>query len=263
MQQCSSVSFSITALRLPVNTLLSVIVQPCYSYADSNCLPCRLRHRFDKTGHNGYTSCYHMGRKRKPNNMKNNSYTYTIRRTNRRTMALEIRPDGTLLVRAPLYATTDQIRQFVSQNTGWIEKHIEKAKARMAERESEQALHPVHRMTEAELRALADQALQDLPPRARHFASLLGVSYGRITIRNQRTRWGSCSSKGNLNFNCLLMLAPENVRDYVVVHELCHRLEMNHSPHFWAHVASILPDYKEQKKWLRDNGRSLMEQMTE
>lgn len=191
-----------------------------------------------------------------------NGFSYTVRRTNRRTMALEITPDGELLVRAPMHATTGQIRQFVRQNADWIETHIEKMKAKKAAREAEKARNPVHRMTEAELRALAEQALREIPPRVRHFASQLGVTYGRITIRNQRTRWGSCSSKGNLNFNCLLMLAPEAVRDYVIVHELCHRLEMNHSPRFWAQVASVLPDYKEQKKWLRDNGRSLMEQMT-
>ena len=87
----------------------------------------------------------------------------------------------------------------------------------------------------------------------------VGVTYGRITIRNQRTRWGSCSAKGNLNFNCLLMKAPPEVLDYVVVHELCHRLEMNHSPRFWAQVERVLPDYKVSRKWLREHGNELMD----
>ncbi len=86
----------------------------------------------------------------------------------------------------------------------------------------------------------------------------MGVSYGRITIRSQRTRWGSCSSKGNLNFNCLLLLCPEAVQDYVVVHELCHRKELNHSPKFWAEVERICPDYKTHRKWLKENGSSLI-----
>jgi predicted metal-dependent hydrolase len=88
------------------------------------------------------------------------------------------------------------------------------------------------------------------------------VTYGRITVRNQRTRWGSCSSKGNLNFNCLLMLAPPDILDYVVVHELCHRKEMNHSPKFWAEVAKVIPDYKERQKWLRTEGSNIMRRMT-
>ena len=86
----------------------------------------------------------------------------------------------------------------------------------------------------------------------------MGVTVSNITMRNQKTRWGSCSSKGNLNFNCLLMLCPEEIRDYVVVHELAHLKELNHSPDFWAQVAEILPDYKERRKWLGDNGGAMI-----
>ena len=82
-----------------------------------------------------------------------------------------------------------------------------------------------------------------------------------ITIRNQKTRWGSCSSKGNLNFNCLLMLTPPEVIDYVVVHELCHRKEMNHSWAFWAEVEKVLSGYKEQVKWLKENGGQVIGRM--
>ena len=112
-----------------------------------------------------------------------------------------------------------------------------------------------------EIRELAEEALKDIPERVRHFAPIIGVTYGRITIRNQKSRWGSCSSKGNLNFNCLLMLAPPEHRDYVVVHELCHRKEMNHSKRFWSEVSSILPDYRKSIKWFDDNGGALMSRM--
>lgn len=86
----------------------------------------------------------------------------------------------------------------------------------------------------------------------------MGISFGRITIRSQHTRWGSCSADGNLSFNCLLMFAPESVQDYVVVHELCHRKHMNHSPAFWAEVEKVLPDYRLQKAWLKEQGTSLL-----
>ena len=109
------------------------------------------------------------------------------------------------------------------------------------------------------MKVLADEALRVIPERVRFYAPVVGVTYGRITIRNQRTRWGSCSAKGNLNFNCLLMKAPPEVLDYVVVHELCHRLEMNHSPRFWAQVERVLPDYKVSRKWLREHGNELMD----
>ena len=102
-------------------------------------------------------------------------------------------------------------------------------------------------------------AKEDLTGRAAYFAPRIGVSYGRISIRHQKTKWGSCSSKGNLNFNCLLMLAPEEVRDYVVVHELCHRKQMNHSEAFWTEVERALPDYRDARKWLKTHGRELMQ----
>ena len=89
------------------------------------------------------------------------------------------------------------------------------------------------------------------------YARKMGVTYGRITIREQKTRWGSCTSEGNLNFNWRLIFAPEKVLDYVVVHELSHRKEMNHSPAFYAVVASVMPEYKACEKWLRDNGATL------
>ena len=106
----------------------------------------------------------------------------------------------------------------------------------------------IENVTLDKIKALADQALKIIPARVEYFARIIGVTYGNITIRNQKTRWGSCSSKGNLNFNCLLMLAPPEVLDYVVVHELCHRKQMNHSKAFWTEVENVFPDYKKSIK---------------
>ena len=149
--------------------------------------------------------------------------TYNLIRSRRKTLAVEIKSDGQIIVRAPYRMPKKEIDRFVLEKADWIEKHLNTVKKRQAARPQ------TKRLTSDEIRELADKALIDIPERVRHYAPYVGVSYGRITIRNQKTRWGSCSAKGNLNFNCLLMLAPPEVRDYVVVHELCHRLEMNHS----------------------------------
>ena len=85
----------------------------------------------------------------------------------------------------------------------------------------------------------------------------MGVTYGRITIRAAKTRWGSCSGAGNLNFHWKLILMPDEVLDYVVVHELAHRKQMNHSPAFWAEVEKVLPDYRERRRWLKNWGQTV------
>ena len=118
----------------------------------------------------------------------------------------------------------------------------------------EKAISEVQPFTQEEINALAEKAKQIIPERVKYYAPKIGVTYNRITIRCQRTRWGSCSSKGNLNFNCLLALFPIEVIDSVVVHELCHRKHMNHSKEFYAEIDRVFPDYKRCNKWLKDNG---------
>lgn len=179
-----------------------------------------------------------------------------IIRSKRRTYAAEIR-DCKVIVRAPLWADDAQIRQFVEKHRHWIEVHLQKAQERAA------AEVPGEKLSEAELRALARQAAAVIPERVRFYAQKIGVTYGRITIRNQKTRWGSCSAKGNLNFNCLLMLTPPEVVDSVVVHELCHRKEMNHSPRFYAEVLRVMPDYRERRRWLKENGAAILNRRPE
>lgn len=176
-----------------------------------------------------------------------------IIRSARRTVAIEIKADLRVIVRAPFGIKDDDIKRFVAEKRPWIEKHLQIAKARREEK--------VSPFTEKEIRALADAALKDIPQRVAKYASTIGVTVGRITIRSQKSRWGSCSAKGNLNFNCLLMLCPEEVRDYVVVHELCHRKEMNHSPAFWAQVERVLPEYKAQYRWLKENGDKIIRRL--
>lgn len=180
-------------------------------------------------------------------------YPYTLLRSKRKTLALQITREGEIVVRSPLKLPEEEIRRFVAEKSPWIQKHLEQISARHS-----QALPP---LSQEERVRLGNLALQEIPRRVGYFAPLVGVDYGRITIRAQHTRWGSCSSKGNLNFNFLLVLCPPEVLDYVVVHELCHRLEMNHSARFWKEVERVLPDYCSRRGWLREKGGLLLDRL--
>ena len=179
---------------------------------------------------------------------------YELIRSDRKTLGLQIK-EGRLIVRAPRRAARAEIERFLEKHRGWIESHLAESRVK------EQAKAAVPRLAPEELRALADRAREVIPKRAAYYAPLVGVRYGRITIRNQRTRWGSCSGKKNLNFNCMLMLAPPEVVDSVVVHELCHLKEMNHSARFYAEVLRVFPDYRKWDKWLKENGAALLARM--
>ena len=175
--------------------------------------------------------------------------------SNRKSVAIQIKPDGTVVLRAPYGVPKRELNRILEEKSAWIEAHLQE----IMEREAEQKTLPKFSMQE--IKELANKALAYIPERVKYYAPIVGVNYTRITIRNQKTRWGSCSSKGGLNFNCLLMLTPPEVVDYVVVHELCHRKEMNHSKAFWDEVEKVLPDYKSAKRWLRENGGELISRM--
>lgn len=172
-------------------------------------------------------------------------------RSRRRTFSMELKETG-LVIRVPYFASNREIERFVASNKSWLEKQIKKREKRADQ------LEGIELLTEEKIRELANEATNVIPERVEYYAPKIGVTYGRITIRCQKTRWGSCSSKGNLNFNCLLMLAPPEVIDSVVVHELCHRKEMNHSRRFYDEVLKIFPEYHKWNKWLKDNGKMLM-----
>lgn len=176
------------------------------------------------------------------------NYRVEIIRSNRRSLGLEIREPGVLLVRAPRRLSEKRIQKFLDEKELWIYENLEKV-ARNYESRSEKVT-----VSREMLQSLAKQAVEVLPAVVEKYAAQMNVTYGRITIRNQKTRWGSCSGKGNLNFNCLLMLMPEEIRDYVVIHELAHRMEMNHSKAFWSIVEKFDPDYKAHKLWLKNEG---------
>lgn len=172
---------------------------------------------------------------------------YQIIRSNRKTIAIQIKPDGQVIVRCPSRMRSEDIRKFVESKSDWIESHLTKLRAQ-----------EIRKFAQEEIEELRERTRTMVTKRATYFAPIVGVAYHRIAIRTQHTRWGSCSSKGNLNFNCLIALVPEAVQDYIVVHELCHLKEFNHSAKFWAEVERILPGYRQCRKWLKENGGSLI-----
>ena len=163
----------------------------------------------------------------------------TVIRSKRKTISIKVNKDLTVTVRAPIFTSDNEISEILKTKESWISKCIEQIK-----RENEE-LSKVDYFSAEEIGELSDKALDYIPGRVKYYSDIMEVTYGKITIRNQKTRWGSCSGKGNLNFNCLLMLMPPEVIDYVVVHELCHRKEMNHSKAFW----------KEERKYFQTTKR--------
>ena len=177
-------------------------------------------------------------------------------RSMRKTLEVEVSSDGRIIVRAPARLTEAEIEDFILSKADRLEKYLRESAVR---REKLSSLKP---FTAEEINEMADRALKIIPERVRYYAPLIGVTYGKITIRNQKTRWGSCSAKGNLSFNCLLTAMPPEVLDSVVVHELCHLKQMNHSKDFYSEVYRVFPEYDRWTKWLKENGRDYIIRMT-
>lgn len=166
---------------------------------------------------------------------------YKVIYSDRKTLSLSVK-NAELIVRAPKRTSIEKIEKAVNSHLDWVEKHIEKQKLK-------QLNHPEPtQQIEKELRASAKKVLTE---KTAYFAKLLGLKYGRITITGAKTRFGSCSSNGNISYSFRLMTYPDEAIDYVVVHELCHLVEMNHSSKFYKIVESVLPDYKERRKLLK------------
>lgn len=173
---------------------------------------------------------------------------YIIKKSRRTTISVQITPDQKLLVKAPAYTSIKEVEDFLREKRDWIIKQINRTKVT-----SQQAAQ-MGILSDKEIRKLKRDAKKIIPERVEYYAKLSGITYNRIFIRLQKSRWGSCSVEGNLNFNALLALMPLEVLDSVVVHELCHRRHMDHSKAFYDEVLKIFPDYKKWDKWLKENG---------
>lgn len=187
--------------------------------------------------------------------MKIGEYNVEVRRSKRKSAAIKITADMQIVVFVPLYVSDNEIEKMVISKSKWIDEHMLKVQSTIDERSK------LEKITFEQIKELADQAVEYIPKRVKYYAEKENFVYNKITIKDLVSRWGSCSTKGNLNFNCLLMLTPDYVIDYVVVHELCHLREMNHSEKFWAEVEKIMPDYQRAELWLKQNGGNLISRM--
>lgn len=179
---------------------------------------------------------------------------YSVIRSDRKTCSVSISEDG-LVLRVPLHISDREIQHILLEKQHWI---ITKYLELQQKKES----RPVSNLTDVQRDALKkryiEAAREYFPKRVAYFHQFTGGTYSRISIRDQKTRWGSCSSRGTLSFNWRLMLAPPAILDYVVVHELCHLTHMDHSPAFWQAVGEVCPDYRTARKWLKDHGQELV-----
>ncbi len=160
-----------------------------------------------------------------------------------RRLRLAIYCDGSLVVTAPRNISESVVEQFIIKKSQWIIDKLEYFKSISGQ------VFP--KSTKKDYLEYKDQALALAQKRIEYFNKIYGFKFNKISIKNQKTRWGSCSRKGNLNFNYKIALFPERLADYIIVHELCHLKEFNHSPNFWNLVASAVPDYLDIRNELK------------
>ena len=182
---------------------------------------------------------------------------YTIVRSQRRSIGFEVRPGGKITVRIPMRASVNTVKEIIEDKKDWLYEMYLKQKDKIdtdSLREAERN-DPRTAYLEKKYRQAAKRYIYE---RVEYYIDMIGGHYSSIRIGDQKTRWGSCSNNGTLSFSWRLMLAPPRVLDYVVIHEICHLTYMDHSKNFWDLVSVYDPDYKEHRKWLKENGDSLI-----
>ena len=168
---------------------------------------------------------------------------YVRMRTARR-YVMRVRPDGALRVTIPRGGSQSEASRFAERHREWALRQRSKVLAAKRPAAVEQALK--------------ERARRELPPRLLALAAAHGLAVNRVTIRDQRSRWGSCSPKGHIALNYRLLLMPESVRDYILIHELMHLKQADHSRRFWRHVEAACPEFRDAERWLRRHGPALL-----
>lgn len=166
---------------------------------------------------------------------------YNVIYSDRKTVNISVK-DGNVIIKAPRRIKKEELLRIIEKHKAWIDKAVIREREKREKYES---------LGEGEIKALKKSAREYLTEKCEYFSKLMGLEYNRITITSAKTRFGACTSAKNISFSYRLMLYPEPAREYVVVHELAHLIEMNHSKKFYAIIEKYLPDYKERKKLLK------------
>ncbi|MDD3487405.1 MAG: M48 family metallopeptidase [Candidatus Moranbacteria bacterium] len=178
--------------------------------------------------------------------LKNKKIDYKLCESDRaRCLRITIYPSGELAATLPRNMSLKNLEKFLQQKSDWILRKMNLAKKR-------KPLFALPRASRKDYLAKKNEARKLVSAKVEYFSRIYGVHPAKISIRNQKSRWGSCSRKGNLNFNYRLVYLPEKYQDYIVVHELCHLKEFNHSKKFWDWVALAIPDYKKIRSEIRN-----------
>ena len=173
-----------------------------------------------------------------------------IRHPRARRYVIRVREDGTVRVTLPRWGSKREAQEFAEQQRSWIERQRRRAEA---ERQETHLIVPPTEISGLKLRARVE-----LPAELRRLAALHGLHVSKISVRNQRWRWGSCSPRGHICLNWRLILLPGSVRQYILIHELMHLKRLDHSRIFWRLVSQACPEYEAARVWLRDEGRSIL-----
>lgn len=171
-------------------------------------------------------------------------YEYKLIRSPHRTLAVQITEDGEIVVRAPRIYSRHKIDKFIEEHADWIEKTL----AKQQEIKDRKLI-----LSDDDIKKLKKLAGEILPKKTEYYAGIMGVTYSGVKITSAQKRFGSCSGKNGICYSYMLMLYPEEAIDYVVVHELAHTVHHDHSRNFYALIYSVMPDYKQREKLLKDN----------
>lgn len=182
--------------------------------------------------------------------LQNKNVTYILRKSRRaRRMRLAVYCDGSVIVTTPFDLQETVVEKFLRDKSAWLFSKLDFFRTFQG--------RPIVQSSHGSFVKYKNQALALVQSKIQHFNTHYGFRFKNIRIKNQKTRWGSCSKKGNLNFNYKILLLPEKLQDYLVVHELCHLKEFNHSRNFWVLVSQAVPDFRSARQELNTFGLSL------